>query len=101
MKSLILAVIGGGVITLLTGLISHSPECTRVACVAGDIYDGYPLAWIEMLVGAPWFVRPFRLLIDIVTWTIGVWVVMFGVSKVRNKYDGSGHGLPIAPSAQD
>ena len=85
MKSLILAVIGGVVITLLTGLLNHSPACTRVICIVGEVYNGYPLAWVEMLAGASWFVRPLRLAADIVAWTIGVGVAMFGVSKVRNK----------------
>ena len=92
MKSLILAVIGGVVITLLTGLLNHSPACTRVICIVGEVYNGYPLAWVEMLAGASWFVRPLRLAADIVAWTIGVGVVMFGVSKARNKYAPSGHG---------
>ena len=92
MKSLILAVIGGVVITLLTGLIGHSPSCTRVVCLAGEVYDGYPLAWVQMLVGASWFVRPLGLVIDIVAWSVGVWAVIFGASKVRNKNAINGHG---------
>jgi hypothetical protein len=91
MKSLILAVISGVVITLLTGLLNHSPTCTRVICIVGEVYNGYPLAWVEMLAGASWFVRPLRLAADIVAWTIGVVVIMFGVSKARNKYAPSGH----------
>jgi len=90
-KSLILAVIGGIVITLLTGLVNQSPACTRIVCVIGQVYSGYPLAWVETLAGASRFVRPLRLAVDIVTWTIGVAVIMFGVSKARNKYAPSGH----------
>jgi len=86
MKRLALAVIGGVAITLLTALINHSPACTRIACMVGEVYNGYPLAWLEMLAGASWFVRPVRLVVDVVAWTIGAWIVIFGVSKVRNKY---------------
>ena len=82
--TLILAVIGGIVITLLTGLINHTPEM-----LVGAVFYGYPLAWLEMLVVAPqyfpWVVRPVRLVIDIVVWAIVVWVVLFVVSKVRKK----------------
>ena len=84
MKTLILAVIGGIVITLLTGLIDHTPEM-----LVGAVYYGYPLAWLEMLVIAPqyfpWVVRPIRLIIDIVVWAIVVWVILFVISKVRKK----------------
>jgi hypothetical protein len=84
LKTLIFAVMGGVVITLLTGLIDHTPEM-----LVGAVYYGYPLAWLEMLVVAPqyfpWVVRPIRLIIDIVVWVIIVWVILFVVSKVRKK----------------
>ena len=47
-KTFVLAVIGGVVMTLLTGLISHTPEM-----LVGAVYYGYPFAWLEMLVVAP------------------------------------------------
>jgi len=37
-------------------------------------------------------VRPVRLVVDVVAWTIGAWIVIFGVSKVRNKYGIGSHG---------
>jgi hypothetical protein len=82
--TLVLAVIGGIVITLVTGLINHTPEM-----LVGAVYYGYPLAWLEMLVVAPqyfpWIVRPIRLIIDIVVWIIVVWVILFVISQVRKK----------------
>jgi len=82
--TLILAVIGGIVVTLVTGLINHTPEM-----LVGAVYYGYPLAWLEMLVIAPqyfpWVVRPIRLIIDLVVWVIVVWVILFVISKVRKK----------------
>ena len=84
MKNLIFALIGGIVITLVTGLINHTPEM-----LVGAVYYGYPLAWLEMLVIAPqyfpWVVRPLRLIIDVIAWTIVVWVILFLVSKARKK----------------
>ena len=83
-KTLIFAIIGGVVITLLTGLINRTPPM-----LVGAVYYGYPFAWLEMLVIAPqyfpWVVRPVRLILDIVVWAIVVWVILFVVSKVRKK----------------
>jgi len=84
LKTLIFAIIGGVVITLLTGLINRTPPM-----LVGAVYYGYPFAWLEMMVIAPqyfpWVVRPVRLILDIVVWTIVVWVILFVVSKVRKK----------------
>ena len=83
-KTLIFAIIGGVAITLLTGLIDHTP-----AMLVGAVYYGYPFAWLEMLVVAPqyfpWVVRPLRLVLDIVVWAIVVWIMLFVASKVRKK----------------
>ena len=84
LKTLIFAIIGGVVITLLTGLINRTPPM-----LVGAVYYGYPFAWLEMMVIAPqyfpWVVRPVRLILDIVVWTIVVWVILFVISKVRKK----------------
>ncbi len=81
-KTLVYAVIGGVVITLVTGLINHTPEM-----LVGAVYYGYPFAWLEMLVVAPqyfpWVVRPLRLVLDIVVWAIVVWVILFVISKLE------------------
>ena len=84
MKLLIFAIIGGVVITLITGLINNTPEM-----LVGAVYYGFPFAWLQMLVIAPqyfpWHVRPLRLVLDIVVWTVIVWVILFAVSKARKK----------------
>ena len=84
LKTIALALIGGIVITLLTGLVDHTPEM-----LVGAVYYGYPFAWLEMMVVAPqyfpWVVRPLRLVLDIVVWAIIVWVVLFVVSQARKK----------------
>jgi hypothetical protein len=77
-KTLVFAIIGGVIITLVTGLINNTPEM-----LVGAVYYGYPLAWLEMLVIAPqyfpWVVRPLRLILDIVVWAIVAWVILFAL----------------------
>jgi len=84
LKTVIFAVIGGVVITLLTGLVNNTPEG-----LVGAVWYGYPLPWLVMRVVAPeyfpWVVRPIRLILDIVVWTIAVWVILFVVYKARKK----------------
>ena len=76
------AVFAGVVITLLTGLIGNTPEM-----LVGADYYGYPFAWLEMMLVAPqyfpWVVRPLQLILDIVVWTVVVWVILFVVSKAK------------------
>ena len=83
-KTLIFAVIGGIVITLLTGLINNTP-----GMLVGAVWYGYPFPWLIMYVIAPqyfpWHVRPIRLILDIVVWAVVVWVILYVVSKVRKK----------------
>jgi hypothetical protein len=81
-KTTIFAVTSGIAITLLTGFVDHTPET-----LVGAVYYGYPFAWVEMLVIAPgyfpWVVRPVKLLLDILIWSIIVGVILFVISKVR------------------
>lgn len=83
-KMVVYAVVAGVIITLLIGLIGHTPEM-----LVGAVYYGYPFAWLEMMVVAPqyfpWVVRPLRFILDIVVWTIVVWVILFVVSKAKKK----------------
>ena len=83
-RTIILAVIGGIVITLITGLINTTP-----GMLVGAVWYGFPFHWLIMYVVAPqyfpWHVRPVRLILDIIVWTIVVWVILFLVSKVRKK----------------
>jgi hypothetical protein len=84
MKMIIFAAIGGIIITLATALINNTPEM-----LMGAVYYGYPFAWLEMMVVAPqyfpWVVRPLRLILDLVIWTVVVWVILFVVSKAKKK----------------
>jgi hypothetical protein len=83
-KTVIFAVVGGIIVTLVTGLFDHTPSG-----LMGAVWYGYPLVWLEMLVVAPqyfpWVVRPIRLVIDVVVWVIVVWIILFLISKIRKK----------------
>ena len=84
MKTLIFALVGGIAITLVTGLINTTPEM-----LVGAVYYGFPFPWLVMLVIAPqyfpWHVRIVRLVLDIVVWTVVVWLILFAISKARKK----------------
>ncbi len=76
-KPVIYAIIGGIVITLVTGLIQNAPY------LMGATYYGYPFSWLVVEHGAPpnfniyklWHLR--YLAADIVAWAIIVWIVIF------------------------
>ena len=81
-KFAVYSLIGGLVITLLTGLISNTP-----AKLVGAVHYGYPLAWLIRLVIAPeyfpWRVNILNLIVDIVIWSIIVFIIIFAVAKTR------------------
>lgn len=80
-RIVILSVVGGVLITLLTGLISNTPPM-----LVGAVWYGYPLAWLFRLILAPeyfpWRVDITALLVDIVAWSVVVAVVLFIVKKI-------------------
>jgi len=79
---IILAVVVGVAVTLLTGLFDNTPPM-----LVGATHFGYPLAWlVEMVVGPgynPWVVRPLRLIVDIVAWTVLVWIILFVIARSK------------------
>jgi len=81
-KTLLLSVLGGVVVTLLTGLVSNTPEAWL-----GATFYGYPLRWLTRLVLAPeyfpWRIDPASLIVDIIVWTAAVMAVVFVVTKVK------------------
>ena len=84
LKVTLLAVVIGVAITLVTGLVDHTPDG-----LMGATWFGYPLTWlVEMVVGPgynPWVVRPVRLILDIVAWTVLAWVILFVVTRSKKK----------------
>lgn len=80
--SVVVSLVGGVVITLLTGLLNSTPGGGLI----GATWYGYPLAWtIWRAVGPqynPWVVSYFNLIIDIVFWFVVVWIVIFAASRM-------------------
>ena len=76
------SIIGGIVITLVTGLIPNMPSM-----LVGAAHYGYPLAWLIRLVIAPeyfpWRVNAVNLIIDIALWAIIVGIILFIIKRVR------------------
>ena len=83
-KTVIYSVIGGVVVTLLTGLISNTP-----AMLVGAMHYGYPLAWLVRLVLAPeyfpWRVNVPNLVVDLVIWIIIVGMVVAVLTRRKTK----------------
>lgn len=81
-KFAVFSIIGGLVITLLTGLVTNMP-----VKLLGAAHYGYPFAWLMRLVIAPehfpWRVNMLNLIMDIIIWSVIVSIVIFGVTSVR------------------
>jgi len=81
-KTVIYSVIGGVVVTLLTGLISNTPSM-----LVGAMHYGYPLAWLTRLVLAPeyfpWRVNAPNLVVDLVIWIIIVGMAVTVLTRRR------------------
>ena len=81
-KTVIYSVIGGAVVTLLTGVISNTP-----AMLVGAMHYGYPLAWLMRLVLAPeyfpWRVNVPNLVVDLVIWIIIVGMAVTVLTRRR------------------
>jgi len=81
-RVVILSVIGGVILTLLTGLISNTPPM-----FVGATHYGYPLAWLVQLVLAPeyfpWQVNVLNLIVDIVIWIVIVGIIATVLTRRR------------------
>ena len=79
---LVVSIIGGVIITLLTGLFSSTPQM-----LVGAEWYGFPLAWlIRMMVAPeynPWRVEFLNFIADVVVWSVILLVIVFIVDKVR------------------
>ncbi|MCW4043343.1 MAG: hypothetical protein NWE90_06435, partial [Candidatus Bathyarchaeota archaeon] len=78
------SVIGGAIITLVTGLISNNPRM-----LIGAMRYGYPFSWLIRRIIAPqyfpWRVDLTHLIVDIVIWSIVVGIIIFLVSYFRSR----------------
>jgi hypothetical protein len=81
-KRLVVSIIGGVIITLLTGLFSSTPQM-----LVGAEWYGFPFAWLIRMVVAPeynpWRVEYLNFIADIVVWSVILLVIVFIVDKVR------------------
>ncbi len=79
---LVVSILGGEIITLLTGLFSNTPEM-----LVGAEHFGFPLAWIIRMIVAPvynpWRIEFVNFLADVVVWSVILLVIVFIVEKVR------------------
>lgn len=81
-RSVLISIVGGVVITLLTGLVVTTPPM-----LVGAQWYGYPLPWLYKLVIAPeyfpWKADLANLVADIIFWSVIVGIVVFIVQKAR------------------
>ena len=78
----VVSILGGEIITLLTGLFSNTPEM-----LVGAEHYGFPLAWLIRMIVAPeynpWRIEFVNFLADVVVWSVILLVIVFIVEKVR------------------
>ncbi len=79
---LVVSILGGEIITLLTGLFSNTPQM-----LVGAEHYGFPLAWLIRMIVAPeynpWRIEFVNFLADVVIWSVILLVIVFIVEKVR------------------
>jgi hypothetical protein len=83
-RAVLSAIVGGALLTLLTGLFSNTPEM-----MVGATHYGYPLPWLIRMIVAPeyfpWLVDYVNLLADVIVWSIIVGIVLLVVGMARKK----------------
>ena len=81
-KILISSIIGGVIITLMTGLIINTPPM-----LVGAVWYGYPLAWLIRRVVAPeyfpWHVSVLNLIADIIIWAVIIGIVLLVLARTK------------------
>jgi hypothetical protein len=79
---LLVSIIGGVIITLLTGLFSSTPQM-----LVGAEWYGLPLAWLIRMIVAPeynpWRIEFLNFLADVVVWSVILLVIVFIVDRAR------------------
>lgn len=73
---LIVSILGGELVTVLTGLIRNTPPM-----LVGAVHYGYPLPWLIRLVIAPqynpWRIELLNFFADLLVWSIIIGMVVF------------------------
>ncbi len=79
---LIVSILGGEVVTLLTGLVPNTPQM-----LVGAEHFGFPLAWLFRMIVAPeynpWRIDFLNFLADLVVWSAIICIVLFVLEKTR------------------
>jgi len=82
LKILSYSIVGGVVVTLLTGFFLNTPPM-----LMGAVRYGYPFAWLIRLVIAPkyfpWKVNVLNLIADVVVWTVIIGIIVFASIRVK------------------
>jgi hypothetical protein len=77
---LVASVLGGELVTPLTGLFSNTPRM-----LVGAVHYGFPIAWLFQIIVAPeynpWRIDFLKFLADVVTWSVILLVVVFILDK--------------------
>jgi cytochrome b subunit of formate dehydrogenase len=78
----LVSILGGELVTLLTGLFPTTPSL-----LVGATWYGFPLAWLIRMIVAPeynpWRIELLNFLGDVIIWTIIVAIVLFVIDRVR------------------
>lgn len=81
-KDILIPVIGGIIVTLITGLIPNTPSM-----LVGATHYGYPLAWLTRLIIAPeyfpWRLNLLNLVADIIIWVGIITIILGALSATR------------------
>jgi hypothetical protein len=79
---LLVSILGGEIVTLLTGLFSSTPQM-----LVGAQWYGFPLAWLIRMIVAPeynpWKVEFLNFIGDVIVWSVVLFVIVFIADKVR------------------
>lgn len=79
---LVVSILGGEIVTLLTGLFSNTPQM-----LLGAEHYGFPLAWLIRMIVAPeynpWRIDFLNFLADVVVWSVILLVIVLVLEKVR------------------
>lgn len=82
MTRLFASILGGILVTLLTGLVNSTPPM-----LVGATHYGYPLPWLYRLIIAPqynpWNVDPLNFFADVIVWSVVVALVLFALTRAR------------------
>ena len=78
---LVVSILGGVIVTLLTGLLPNTPHM-----LVGAVYYGFPIAWLFKMIVAPEY-NPWRFdfpkfLADMIAWSVVSLVIVFILEKV-------------------